>query len=517
MPHQFKRDLGPFALLLLSFTAMFGSGWLFAPYFAAQIAGPAAILAWVIGALMSMVIGVTMAEVIILHPSAGGINTIAQMTHGKLLGLMTNVIMLIVCVILPTLEVRAIIQYLSSQTQLFINQQGTITLVGYLFAGALLLFINCVNVYGAKMTARINRISFAFKIITPLLIGFAFCITLSKQHALDLSTITHFHVSWQEIFLAISTSGIIFSFNGFNQATLFAAEAKNPSRTIPFAIIGSILVTALLYIFIQCIFLLAVPQSALSGGWVGLHFAGDVGPFSGLAVLLGLHWLLYFIYADAVISPLGTAFAYSSSAPRMIYATAANNHIFPLLRRLNAEGIPTYSVLVSLLLSFIAFIFLPNLKAMISMLVAAFVLNYTVAPVSLLALRQQQAMQVKRTFSVPYAPLFCFLSIFFSEVMAFCSGYESIKNLVIILSLTYLVGLLACLRNRENLRAVISGATWFWMQLLALGAISLLHHQQSLTFTEVIIILFLLALSITSYAYFKHQREMSLELLNQSI
>ncbi len=42
---------------------------------------------------------------------------------------------------------------------------------------------------------------------------------------------------------AVSTTGIIFAFQGFQQPVLFASEAKKPSRTVPLSILFSLLVT----------------------------------------------------------------------------------------------------------------------------------------------------------------------------------------------------------------------------------------------------------------------------------
>src|SRR3954465_6889328 len=96
-----KRELGTTNLLFISFAAIFGSGWLFAPFYAAQMAGPASLLAWGLGAVMSAVIGVTMAEVITLFPNTGGLNSVALITHGELLAFFVTVFNILVFIILP--------------------------------------------------------------------------------------------------------------------------------------------------------------------------------------------------------------------------------------------------------------------------------------------------------------------------------------------------------------------------------------------------------------------------------
>jgi hypothetical protein len=49
-----KREIGPVALLFTGITGIVGSGWLFAALYAAQLAGPAAILSWCIGGAVAV-------------------------------------------------------------------------------------------------------------------------------------------------------------------------------------------------------------------------------------------------------------------------------------------------------------------------------------------------------------------------------------------------------------------------------------------------------------------------------
>src|SRR5205823_8384402 len=48
---RLRRDVGRTALLFASLGSIIGSGWLFASLFAAQLAGPAALISWLIAGL----------------------------------------------------------------------------------------------------------------------------------------------------------------------------------------------------------------------------------------------------------------------------------------------------------------------------------------------------------------------------------------------------------------------------------------------------------------------------------
>ena len=60
--HLLKRNMGGFGLLFISIGAMIGSGWLFSALYAAQLAGPAAIISWIIAAFIGGVIALVFAE-----------------------------------------------------------------------------------------------------------------------------------------------------------------------------------------------------------------------------------------------------------------------------------------------------------------------------------------------------------------------------------------------------------------------------------------------------------------------
>lgn len=67
-----KRSIGPIALMFTGLGSIIGSGWLFGAWHTAKIAGPAAILAWVIGAV-----------VIRLRPSPRCNTWLHGHTHGR--------------------------------------------------------------------------------------------------------------------------------------------------------------------------------------------------------------------------------------------------------------------------------------------------------------------------------------------------------------------------------------------------------------------------------------------------
>ena len=62
MATTLRRELGVTSLILTVVTGTIGSGWLFAPYFCARIAGPSSLLAWLLGGAMAFLLAMVFAE-----------------------------------------------------------------------------------------------------------------------------------------------------------------------------------------------------------------------------------------------------------------------------------------------------------------------------------------------------------------------------------------------------------------------------------------------------------------------
>ena len=81
-----RRDAGLFGLLLTSEGSIIGSGWLFGALFAAQLGGPAAIIAWLIGSVAMLLLALVHAELGPLFPVSGGTARFPHYAFGGLAG-----------------------------------------------------------------------------------------------------------------------------------------------------------------------------------------------------------------------------------------------------------------------------------------------------------------------------------------------------------------------------------------------------------------------------------------------
>ena len=88
--HKLKRTLGLWQLTLLGVSTQIGSGWLFAVLSSASVAGPAAILSWVLGAGLFVVVSLTWIELGTMFPRSVGIVRYPALSHGAFAGWITG-------------------------------------------------------------------------------------------------------------------------------------------------------------------------------------------------------------------------------------------------------------------------------------------------------------------------------------------------------------------------------------------------------------------------------------------
>src|SRR3989442_6422980 len=81
---QLKRSVGFWGLMFVSLGSIIGSGWLLGALNAAEKAGPASILSWLLAAAMLALLALTYAELGAAYPVAGGAARFPYYSHGPI-------------------------------------------------------------------------------------------------------------------------------------------------------------------------------------------------------------------------------------------------------------------------------------------------------------------------------------------------------------------------------------------------------------------------------------------------
>jgi len=431
------RRFTPLNLLMLSVNGMVGSAWLFAPLYAARIAGAGAPIAWLIGGFATALIALTFAELSVLFPMAGGTAQIPQLSHGAFTSFILSWVAWLAALTMAPIEVQAILQYASTYfVSLAHTENGVsvLTRIGYGWAFLLMLSFCIINITSYKGLVRFNFILFIFKIAVIVLTIIALIHTQFNTINFSFS-FSNTGLSWQAILTAVASGGVAFAFTGFKHGVELAGEATRFAVAIPLAIVGSIVCCLLLYIGLQIAFIGALNPSIIAAtGWMHLSFAGDIGPFAGLAAGLGLVWLVKLLYVDAVVSPAGAGLIYVTSTARILYAMSRIGYLPKWLSYLNQQKFPVVAIGVNFIVGLFLFLPLPGWQAMVSFLVSGMVLSYAMGPIALLCMRLELPQQ-KRYFKLPMAYLICPLAFYFCNLLSYWTGWETIYKLAIAMSI----------------------------------------------------------------------------------
>ncbi len=477
---KLKRDMGIVSLLFAGVGSIIGSGWLFGALNAAKIAGPSSILSWLIGSVMILLIGLCFSELGPMIPVSGGVVRFPHLSFGSFASYVLGWITWIAAAAVAPIEVEGALTYATKWAPLTTNHAGsgthTLTGIGYVVAVVAMALFVVVNYYGVRWFARVNNVLVGWKLFVILLVVVAFMVTAFHPHnfnATEYGATGGFAPGGAKgIFSAIATAGITFSFLGFRQGIELAGETSNPKRNIPIAIIGSVLITGLIYVLLEVAFIGAVPKHDLDGshGWIGLTFANDFGPLAAISSAIGLGWLAWMLYVDAVISPGDTGLIYTTVTARVSYAMGRNGNAPESLTRTNSSGVPMVSLIVTFVIGLIVFLPFPSWQQLVGFITSATVLSFGAGPLVLSAMRRQLPDFV-RPFKLPGGDVIPFLALYSSNLIVFWAGWATNLKLFVSILIGLAVLVVFQLRAKGNAPKLdLRSGAWVvvWLGLLAL-------------------------------------------------
>lgn len=419
---KFKKNLSLIDLVFIGFGAMFGSGWLFAGSRVASMAGPAGSFSWIIAGIAVLFLGLVYAELGGAIPRAGGIVRYPVYSHGPLMGYLMGFASLVAYSSLTAIEVEAARQYASSWFPA-LSQPGTSgspSLLGWVVQFILLLAFFVLNFRSVKTFAKSNIVITIIKFVVPSL---TIVILLLHLKSANFSIHGFAPFGFSGITSAISTGGVIFAYLGLHPIVTVASEAKNPQRSVPIALILSVVLSAIVYVLLQVAFIGSIPTNMLSGGWAKVSTQFSL-PFKDIAVALGLGWLTIMIVTDAIISPSGAANVYMNTTSRLIFGWTRSGTFFKVFGKIDEKsGIPRPALWLAFLLSIFWTLPFPSWDAMIAVVSEALVLTYALAPVSAYALRLN-APDLPRPFYLKGMSVLGPVSFIIASLMVYWGGWK---------------------------------------------------------------------------------------------
>jgi amino acid transporter len=474
-----RRDVGAIALMFTGLGSIIGSGWLFGAWRAAQLAGPGAVYAWIIGAVVILFVAFTYAELGAMFPESGGSVRYGHYSHGTLVGFVAGWAAWIAIVSVIPVEAEASVQYMSSWPwawahALYVhaaNGQGELSKPGLWISAVLVVIYFLVNFWSVKIFANTNSAITFFKLIVPA--ATAVALMCNGFHSENFHVGVHggAHVgNLAAILTAVATSGIVFSYNGFQSPVNLAGEARHPGRSIPFAIFGSIALSTVVYLMLQVAFLGSVSPDHLGEGWAALEYSS---PFAQLALALNLNWLALLLYADAFVSPSGTGSTYTATTARMIYAMERSGTVPEVFGRVHPKyGIPRPAMWLNLLVSFIFLFFFRGWGKLAAVISVATIITYLVVPISVMVLRRT-APELHRPLRVVGLPVLAPMAFVLATLMLFWARWPHTGQIMLLLILPLPVYLYYQAKgNWRDFGRQLRASWWLFAYLIVITVLS---------------------------------------------
>jgi amino acid transporter len=252
--------------------------------------------------------------------TTGGLYGLNSRCAGRLGGVLTALaIVFIGLAALPAMVV-VFANYTASFFNLFGMQMTKPVLAGFCVLGAVLAaFFSYKEI---KLSVMVMLVLQALSIAAMVLL---FSIVLAHAPHIFGSAQFGLHgVTVQGLALGMVIG--IFAYEGFESATVFGQEARNPNHVIPRAVVGSLVITGLLFTF---------AGYSLVLGYNG-HLPALIAspnPLTDLANRNGVHWLSYLVDIGIIVATFAVIIATINLVARVVFTLARERLLPPTLAR----------------------------------------------------------------------------------------------------------------------------------------------------------------------------------------
>jgi APA family basic amino acid/polyamine antiporter len=412
--HGLKKALSRTSLVTLGIGAIIGTGiFVLTGTVAANYAGPALVLSFLISAAGCVFAGLCYAEFASMIPISGSAYTYAYSTLGEFVAWIIGWDLILEYLFASSTVAVGWSGYMVSflhdyniniPSQLcsapfdFIKGQGWV-LTGSIInfpAVFIIILLSTLLVIGIKESAGFNSVIVAVKVIVILLfIGFG----LSY---IDTSNWKPFIPPNAGEFGKFGFSGVLrgaavifFAYIGFDAVSTAAQEAKNPQRDMPIGILGSLLICTLLYVLVSGVLTGIVPYSDLN---VPAPLAMAINE-TGNALM----WLRPLIKIGAIAGLSSVILVMLMGQPR-IFFTMANDGLLPksfakVHTKFRTPHVTT--ILTGIVACFIAGLLPINILS--ELVSIGTLLAFTIVCISVIILRKKRP-DVPRPFRTPWVP-----------------------------------------------------------------------------------------------------------------
>src|SRR5881296_1081556 len=408
--NRLKRALGATNLTALGIGAIIGTGiFVLTGTVAAQNAGPAVVLSFVLAGVASIFAALCYSEFASLVPMAGSAYTYGYATLGEVFAWIIGWDLILeyalgavtvsigwsgyVVSFLHDIGIDIPAQLSAARGTLITLADGTqVAAIFNLPAVIIIGIVTLLLVIGIKESANANNVIVIIKVAVVLLfiVGAAHAVNPANWHPfMPPSTGVRGQFGWSGV---MQGAGIVFfAYIGFDAVSTAAQEAKNPQRDMPIGIIGSLLICTALYILVSGIATGVVPYGQL-----------DVpDPIAVAADRAGMGWMGRLIKFGAIAGLSSVILVMLLGQSRVFYSMARDGLLPPFVNRVHPKFQTPYitSIVTGVVVAFFSAI-LPISDAA-SLVSIGTLLAFVIVSVGILVLRLREP-NLPRVFKTPW-------------------------------------------------------------------------------------------------------------------
>ena len=181
--------------------------------------------------------------------------------------------------------------------------------------------------------------------------------------------------------LVLALQGIIYTYDGWYSTVYFGEEVRDTARSVPRAMVGSVLLVICVYLLFNAALLYVLPLERLAGEKLAAGAAAEAvfGPRG--ATVIGV---------VAILSLLASVNGNTLTAPRVIYAMSRDRLFWRGASRVNRGGTPTASLALSTAAAVLMIVFSGTIQGVLAALAFFFVTNLALVFLSVFVLRRRE-------------------------------------------------------------------------------------------------------------------------------
>jgi len=389
---------------MLIVASVIGAGIFFTPSQIATLLPHAGLilLAWLVGAVLSLAGAFANAELGAMYPHAGGdyvyLREGLHPAAGFLVGWLS-----FFAIYAGTIAALALIL-----GDAFAKAFGLGDLGEFFFASSIIVASSALNARGVRVGASINNLTSGLKIVALLAFVLAAALigegTFEPWASASTTAVSEgarssagMRVGWASFGAALSP--VLFSFLGWNASVYVASEIRDPQRNVPRSLFAGLGICTAIYMFVNIAYLYALSPAEMIA-------SEDAGIAASLALFgdVGGAWITGFV----LLSVFGTLNATVLVGPRIAYAMALDGLFFGPAEKVNERfHTPNVAIWLQAAVSIALVAFLDNFPKALDFTVFGIVLATSADVVALFALRRRRPDMPRpyRTWGYPWVPL----------------------------------------------------------------------------------------------------------------